>query len=161
MWYQPKFCSECGEKIARAEWKFWHSRQFCDLCSTKHQVFDATGRFSLLLVPIILIGFAASAFMPGKMSNQLKSTAPPAKSFVSDKKLKDVEPKAVFSQQPSVLQEQQKQGILAASREQEISGGNRQTEEIYFCGAPTKKGTPCTRRVKVKGLCWQHKQTVP
>lgn len=28
----------------------------------------------------------------------------------------------------------------------------------YYCGAPTKKGTACKRRVKGQGLrCWQHK----
>lgn len=34
---------------------------------------------------------------------------------------------------------------------------NSSTEPVYFCGALTKKGTPCTRRVKTKGRCWQHK----
>ena len=31
------------------------------------------------------------------------------------------------------------------------------TEAVYFCGAATKKGTPCSRRVKRPGeRCWQH-----
>lgn len=29
-------------------------------------------------------------------------------------------------------------------------------EVIYFCGAQTKKGVPCTHRVKGGGRCWQH-----
>jgi hypothetical protein len=29
-------------------------------------------------------------------------------------------------------------------------------EKVYFCGAPTKKGTMCSRRVKSGGRCWQH-----
>ncbi|HVE56628.1 MAG TPA: hypothetical protein VNB22_07350 [Pyrinomonadaceae bacterium] len=29
-------------------------------------------------------------------------------------------------------------------------------EAVYFCGAPTRKGTPCSRRVKGGGRCWQH-----
>ena len=29
-------------------------------------------------------------------------------------------------------------------------------EPVHFCGAQTKKGTPCTRRVKNSGRCWQH-----
>ncbi|HEX9961513.1 MAG TPA: hypothetical protein VGB00_11305, partial [Pyrinomonadaceae bacterium] len=33
---------------------------------------------------------------------------------------------------------------------------NPATEAVYFCGAPTKKGTPCSRRVKGGGRCWQH-----
>jgi hypothetical protein len=31
------------------------------------------------------------------------------------------------------------------------------TEAAYYCGAATKKGTPCSRRVKRPGeRCWQH-----
>jgi hypothetical protein len=31
------------------------------------------------------------------------------------------------------------------------------TEEAYICGARTKKGTPCSRRVRGPVRCWQHK----
>ena len=31
------------------------------------------------------------------------------------------------------------------------------TEEIYTCGARTKKGTPCSRRVHGPVRCWQHR----
>ena len=34
---------------------------------------------------------------------------------------------------------------------------NQTDEPVYFCGAQTKKGTPCSRRVKGGGRCWQHK----
>ena len=30
-------------------------------------------------------------------------------------------------------------------------------DEIYLCGARTKKGTPCSRRVHGPVRCWQHK----
>jgi hypothetical protein len=30
-------------------------------------------------------------------------------------------------------------------------------EESYICGARTKKGTPCSRRVRGPVRCWQHK----
>jgi hypothetical protein len=30
-------------------------------------------------------------------------------------------------------------------------------EVISICGARTKKGTPCSRRVRGTGRCWQHK----
>lgn len=29
------------------------------------------------------------------------------------------------------------------------------------CGAPTKAGHPCKRRVKVPGSCWMHKGATP
>jgi hypothetical protein len=31
------------------------------------------------------------------------------------------------------------------------------TETTYLCGARTKKGTPCSRRVRFPGRCYQHK----
>jgi hypothetical protein len=31
------------------------------------------------------------------------------------------------------------------------------TEDVYICGARTKKGTPCSRRVHGPVRCWQHK----
>jgi hypothetical protein len=30
-------------------------------------------------------------------------------------------------------------------------------EDVYLCGARTKKGTPCSRRVQRPVRCWQHK----
>jgi hypothetical protein len=30
-------------------------------------------------------------------------------------------------------------------------------EDVYLCGARTKKGTPCSRRVHGPVRCWQHK----
>jgi hypothetical protein len=30
-------------------------------------------------------------------------------------------------------------------------------EQAYICGARTKKGTPCSRRVHGPVRCWQHK----
>lgn len=30
-------------------------------------------------------------------------------------------------------------------------------EVVYVCGARTKKGTPCQRRVRGPGRCWQHR----
>jgi hypothetical protein len=31
------------------------------------------------------------------------------------------------------------------------------TEIVSTCGARTKRGTPCTRRVRGTGRCWQHR----
>lgn len=33
-------------------------------------------------------------------------------------------------------------------------------EQSYICGARTKKGTPCSRRVRGPVRCWQHKGAV-
>jgi len=31
------------------------------------------------------------------------------------------------------------------------------SDQLYTCGARTKKGTPCSRRVHGPVRCWQHK----
>jgi hypothetical protein len=40
MFYRPKFCCECGEKIERVEWKLWTSRRFCEFCETEYKGHD-------------------------------------------------------------------------------------------------------------------------
>src|SRR5690606_28069530 len=35
MFYKPKFCCQCGEKVERAEWRLWTSRRFCEFCGTE------------------------------------------------------------------------------------------------------------------------------
>jgi hypothetical protein len=49
------------------------------------------------------------------------------------------------------------EGVIRSSQKQPQSPKGTATEPVYYCGAMTKKGTPCTRRVKIKGtFCWQH-----
>ena len=31
--YRPRYCAECGHRIERERWRFWHSRQFCQTCA--------------------------------------------------------------------------------------------------------------------------------
>ncbi len=118
-------------------------------------------RFSIMLVPILVVGFAATAFTPGKASNQLQSVAPPARVFVSDGKGKELEPKVDVTPQGAVLPKQQDRNAITNSADQNNLATKGSPEEVYLCGAPTKKGTACTRRVKIKGFCWQHKGAVP
>ncbi|HEX2639001.1 MAG TPA: hypothetical protein VHL50_00440, partial [Pyrinomonadaceae bacterium] len=48
----------------------------------------------------------------------------------------------------------------AAKQPSNTSKPNEKTvnQPVFTCGAMTKKGTACTRRVKIAGeRCWQHK----
>jgi hypothetical protein len=33
---------------------------------------------------------------------------------------------------------------------------NAASQGVYYCGALTRKGTPCSRRVRKGERCWQH-----
>jgi hypothetical protein len=45
----------------------------------------------------------------------------------------------------------------ANSAKSKTSSAPPAEEDIYLCGARTKKGTPCSRRVHGPVRCWQHK----
>ena len=52
------------------------------------------------------------------------------------------------------------QRVEPASRDSNSASTTSQpltVEEVYICGARTKKGRPCSRRVHGAVRCWQHK----
>jgi hypothetical protein len=138
--YRPNFCAECGERLARRGWRAWINARFCTDCAQR-----LSG--SRLLKPLAMISIVTiSAFAFGRY---LRPPAPPliiqraASSPLSDlpanpndsgraaNRLNPVNPAAVVSSTD---------------------------EPGYICGARTKKGTPCHRRVHVAGeRCFQHK----
>ena len=56
---------------------------------------------------------------------------------------------------PPLLIERTSNDASANSTNQKVE--TISTDEIYLCGARTKKGTPCSRRVHGPVRCWQHK----
>jgi len=155
MFYRPNFCCQCGEKIARARWTPWTSRRFCEFCEIEqkqHDLLPKVGTIATLLVGVAgLVSYltsgprAAVQSPPAARSQQFRGpiTRPtqggqPANSTPAPM------PQAADANASPAIDVQRPQ--------REISS----TEAVYFCGALTKKGTACTRRVKTKGRCWQH-----
>lgn len=145
MIYKPKFCCECGEKIERADWTFAHSRRFCDVCQTEFLLQDWMP--SVIGVLLTIAGlFAVGVFIgaPGQKPSALITTRP---SPVQTNR--NARPEDVSSPNPAA-----KSGDSTRQAEKTPVSGD---ETIEICGAMTKKGTPCTRRVKGGGRCWQHR----
>lgn len=164
MLYKPNYCCHCGEQVERIEWFPWTSRRFCEVCETKFKLQDR--------IPVIFAGFGILLGIFG-FGAYLKSgekelpvtvkqtTAKTLKSSANSSNqntvsqapanvqtlLTQTEAKSVGNQTKSVPPTQEAQPVQSRSEPKEI---------VYFCGAQTKKGTPCSRRVKGGGRCWQH-----
>ena len=156
--YKPNFCCNCGEKIARLDWPFWSGRRFCELCETDYWLYDATpmlvaGVLSLLGV----LGFAGvfrgehKAEVQGFRNEMPASAARPVTPEVPRPSNSESQPLS-----PSVASPPASTGYVAPV--QPKTSAKPVDQPVYTCGAMTKKGTACTRRVKGAGeRCWQHK----
>ena len=135
--YTPNFCSECGTKLLRLRWHLWTSRRFCNDCARRLR--------KARLIPALLTTLALMG--AGYVAGRVRRPAPPPliieRKF--DSPLSDKEPPG--------------RSTPRASSEAGVSQTEVPSVEevVYLCGARTKKGTPCSRRVHGPVRCWQHK----
>jgi hypothetical protein len=182
MLYTPKHCCECGEKIDRSEWKLSTSRRFCQICESEFKTQDWTPRVVIgfgLLMALFGIGSLLQ-----KSDKPLNVTTTPVALVASNKNQSprnslhpvnggaqgSTRKQTAAEEEETVLQSNgqspgaavdagtlsQKPPPPQAKQTRSRNGQNSASEATYFCGAQTKKGTPCTRRVKGGGRCWQH-----
>ena len=159
MFYRPAFCCNCGEKIQREEWRLWTSRRFCALCETEHKGIDLIPR-AVVLIGLVLTVFAFGSYFrrPGVPAEdpQLVRSARPLANLKPAPLSPDANGSATDPNSKAVASNSALPGNQQIS-EQPKRERTTSEEPVYYCGALTKKGTPCTRRVKIKGsLCWQH-----
>ncbi len=163
--YKPKFCCQCGDSIERANWTLLTSRRFCELCETDYKVDDWIPR-AIVAAGILLSIFGLGMFLqkPEKPLNLASGNS------TNINKIAINSPNSVNTNvqsfakiqdtNPAVVQPQAKPSIASPKSDIKVQKVENQTdvaqETIYFCGAETKKGMPCTRRVKGGGRCWQH-----
>lgn len=173
MFYTPKHCCECGEKIERAEWGIFSSRRFCETCASDFTPHEWTPRVIVGLgIFFGIFGVGSLLTKPDKPLNI--TTATPAVS-VASKKNQNIQNSPVSASE-NVLVSAQSQTATSGAAQSNIpapsalssqkptqtkqnltdSRQNSAVETVYFCGAQTKKGMPCSRRVKGAGRCWQH-----
>ncbi len=149
--YKPNFCAECGSRIERSRWRVWTSRRFCADCAPrfrKAQILSPVFAGTILFVLGLVMGRAARPAPPPlvvERAQLAEVAAPPAKDGerAADAKAKtDVAGNGEPNYGPDGT---------ATERPTEPD------EVVSLCGARTQKGTPCQRRVRGTGRCWQHK----
>lgn len=148
--YQPNFCAECGAQVVRARWRIWTSRRFCTDCSRRLR------RWSQLALPLMA---AIALFGFGLIIG--RTARPPAPPLTIERK------GLTTSTAQNNLDGQASTRTDAGDRqksEESYGADGTSTERptdpnevVSICGARTKKGTPCSRRVRGTGRCWQHR----
>ena len=160
---KPRYCCNCGDKVERVEWRIWNSTRFCELCETEF-LFDEWWPRAAISV-ILIFGFTGIGFHYG--GNEKQNFADDSLISVPQKiKAASVSEPAVslkplqrsVKESPSVAASKRKQDAVGKLRESLLEAPEDEPVEVYYCGAMTKKGTPCARRVKDGGRCWQHRE---
>ncbi|HYY98284.1 MAG TPA: hypothetical protein VE642_06820 [Pyrinomonadaceae bacterium] len=152
--YRPNFCCECGERVERARWRVWDSRRFCDACGRRF-------RRSRLYAPLALsAALACASFLAGRASRPTQPAAVFERGALLDltrlpapDSARAREARRDASATPTPARQEPAYGPDGAANERPTDPA----EVVYICGARTKKGTPCSRRVRGPGRCWQHR----
>ncbi len=141
--YRPNFCAECGERLTRKGWRALIRARFCGDCVRR------LGRNGWVKAIATISIVAVSAFAVGRY---LRPQAPPlliqraANSPLSDMPVNLKDAARAANHRDSIKPNAGALNSLPAD------------DNAYICGARTKKGTPCHRRVHAAGeRCFQHK----
>lgn len=135
---RSNFCANCGARLSRKGWRNWLAGARCDDCASR------LGR--TITKPLTIVGvIAIAAFACGRY---LRPAPPPLIIHrAANSPLSDL----------PVNFDAHTNGITRIA-----NANNTQAslidDPVYICGARTKKGTPCRRRVHEAGeRCYQHK----
>lgn len=153
MFFRPKFCANCGEKIERVEWGPLTSRRFCPVCESEFKGQDLIPR-AIVGIGILTGVFGVGSYLKSGAAaeNRLAKLQQPvaAAPGVAASNVSSDTAKATNSgPQPKTVA-----ALPTAAQASKTKPEMREPQ--YFCGAETKKGTPCSRRVKGNVRCYQH-----
>jgi hypothetical protein len=156
--YRPNFCADCGERVVRARWRAWSSRRFCPACERRHG--RAWPRPLAALCLFTCAGFAAGRLMrPAPPPLVIERGSLPTPALLA-------RPAGAHTQttgDPGGDAARDRPAAAQSADSRAAGGGplaeppTDPSETVSVCGARTKKGTPCSRRVRGTGRCWQHR----
>lgn len=134
------FCTTCGARLTRKGWRSWVRGAVCDDCSA---------RSSRLIRSRPLLAIAALGLAAFALGRYLRPPPPPL--------IIQRAANSPLSDLPINLNSLRSSGTIS-SQTSSPSFAPTTDDVVYICGARTKKGTPCRRRVHNAGeRCYQHK----
>lgn len=165
MLFRPSFCANCGERIERADWKPWTSRRFCEICELEFKGQEWIPRI-IVFGGLLLAVFGCGSYLQGSRSSDSPVVKQPRKLVeqpVQTAQTPNIAPVgntgSTTPETPGKLEQRNQtsaSGITGAEKTPAKVQKTVDSGPIYYCGAATKKGTPCSRRVKGNTRCFQH-----
>lgn len=144
--YRPKHCVECGARLARRGLRRWIRGGLCEDCAGRAVHFP----FARAIIGIALIALGAFA-----LGRYLRPSPPPL--IVQRSATSPLSDLPVNLNDASLPRGDAKENSSAKPTD-ETANAAADDDVVYICGARTKKGTPCRRRVHYAGQrCYQHK----
>jgi hypothetical protein len=140
-----RFCSECGERLKVARWRSLPFRAFCANCSPRFN----RGRLMLIAASavFVIVGFVIGHYT-SKPSEPFQFIGTPIESRASQ---------VPTANDDSTARPTRERDAVAHPEQLLISPSSADNT----CGARTKSGKPCQRKVKGGGYCWQHRDQTP
>lgn len=135
-----RFCSECGEQLRAKRLGSLPFRSFCSRCSPRFR----RARLMLIAAPALCaaIGFAIGHSTTAREPFYYIGT--PVESSATRPAPSTDHPAAHSSAATEALTQHERLVISSSAAD-------------AICGARTKSGKPCKRKVKGGGHCWQHR----
>lgn len=134
-----RFCSECGAQLKVKRPAVLPLRAFCPGCSPRFRTVRLVVAAALVLATI---AFAASRFGPTREPLYFIGTPIESNLTAGTRTANDRPSNSSHSVESS------------QSSEQDVKAES----PVAICGAPTRSGKPCQRKVKGGGYCWQHRE---
>lgn len=155
--YRPNFCVECGARLERKHWHWWTSGRFCAACEKRFR--RRRWLMPLGLGAVLLsIGFVAGR--AGRMAPRPPIVIKRGGAEVFSRPATDdaaVPPPPASVAGPAAAGAPSSAPRSGADGTTATERPTTPSEIVSMCGARTKKGTPCSRRVRGTGRCWQHR----
>jgi hypothetical protein len=173
MFYKPKYCSECASELNKCDESYWLVSRFCEVCKPHFKAIEIFTKFGGIAFGAIATIFGVGVWLQKPVvqplnlaKTEIASVAPapkPLQKIENNQPKSNVQPKVVEVNQPVAVSSKQSvtpqtQPAFDKKTPQTAAEVSQSAaiETVYMCGAKTKKGTPCSRKVKGNVRCWQH-----
>lgn len=164
MRYKPNYCCNCGDKIERTESpSLKHSGRFCDVCKNDFPFQELMPKIFIFLCGLLGILGIGSYLSGGDVNKAVALKESKVSAPQNNLRNESVDNLRQNSNRQSVnqIELQSESGLSPNANKKAVENKKAEVvktveDKTYFCGAATKKGTACSRKVKGGGRCWQH-----